>query len=46
MSDDPKFDCPDCFEMAEDAAEQAMLGWQGVVDYYQEFRASCDHDLT
>jgi len=43
MSAEPEFDCPACFRLAEDAAEQAMLGWAGIVDYYQEFRASCDH---
>ncbi len=41
---DPEFDCNACFLMAEEAAEQARLGWAGIVDYYQEFRDSCNHE--
>lgn len=42
-ADEPEFDCHVCFVNAEEAAERAMLGWSGIVDYYREFRESCDH---
>lgn len=41
-----EFDCPDCFARAEEAAENAMLGWEGVKDYYREFRANCPDGLA
>lgn len=46
MSDEPEFDCIDCLMRAEEAAEEAFLGWAGVVDYYREFRENCPDGLT
>ena len=40
-----EFDCLDCLIRAEEAAEAAMLGWSGIVDYYREFRESCPDRL-
>jgi hypothetical protein len=41
VSAEPEFDCIDCLQRAEEAAQDAFLGWPGVVDYYREFRENC-----
>jgi hypothetical protein len=36
--------CLDCLVLAEEAAEDAMLGWAGIMDYYNELREGCVHE--